>query len=130
MSDDSRDALGEEIAIEERTFANNKTPGIDGLSAEFYKFFWVKLKVLYLQAINCAIENDCLAASMRKGIITLIPKKDKNMLFLKNWRPLTMLTLDYKLYAKTLDRRMQTILPDIISQDHHTVRGSISISIK
>lgn len=34
-----------------------------------------------------------------------------------NWRPLSMLTVDYKIYAKVLAGRLQSVLPSIISQD-------------
>ena len=31
---------------------NEKSPGIDGFPAEFYKIFWVKLKYITLHALN------------------------------------------------------------------------------
>ena len=51
------------------------------------------------------------------GVLTLIPKKEKNRLFLKNWRPLTLLNTDYKIIAKTLSNRLIKILPFIIDED-------------
>lgn len=47
----------------------------------------------------------------------LIPKKTRNPLFLKNWRPLTMLNVDFKIYSKALASRIKRVLPDIISTD-------------
>lgn len=36
-----------------------------------------------------------LAESMKQGIITLIPKPNKEKPFLDNWRPVTLLNSDY-----------------------------------
>ena len=36
---------------------NNKTPGIDGFPAEFFKVFWCKLKILILRAFNLFYEK-------------------------------------------------------------------------
>ena len=39
-------------------------------------------------------------------IITLLPKKDRNILELKNWRPITLLNQDYKLATKAISQRI------------------------
>lgn len=100
-----------------RTMPNNKAPGLDGLPIEVYKVFWAKLGPLYHEAILEAKRNGQLRAMAKRGVITLIPKKDRDILFLTNWRPLTMLTCDYKILAKALANRMQPILPNIIHPD-------------
>ena len=46
-----------------------------------------------------------------------MPKKGRDTLSLKNWRPITLLNQDYKLYAKALATRLKTTLPDIIHSD-------------
>ncbi len=53
----------------------------------------------------------------KRGIITLLPKKEKNRLFLKNWRPISLLNIDYKIIAKILAIRLQEVLPTIINDD-------------
>ena len=96
---------------------NGKSPGSDGFSAEFYKFFWNDIKTPLIKCILYSIENGELSIEQRRGIITLIPKKDKNRLFLKNWRPLTLLNVDYKILAKLLSNRLCKVLPHIINED-------------
>ena len=57
-----------------------------------------------------------MSQDQRQGIITLSPKKNKLRQFLKNWRPITLLTVDYKLLAKSLAMRLATILPEFIDE--------------
>jgi len=53
--------------------ANNKSPGSDGLTVEFYKIFWSTLKEHYIKSINFSFENGELTALQKQGIIILIP---------------------------------------------------------
>lgn len=96
---------------------NNKSPGIDGLSAEFYKFFWGRLKVTLHAALKYAVEIGILHRSARRGLIQLIPKKNRDLLRLNNWRPITLLNLDYKILSKALALRMKGKLPFLIDED-------------
>jgi len=95
----------------------DKSPGTDGLTTEFYIHFWKHLKKYFLRAFNNILKTGKLSISQRQGIITLIPKGDKDPNLLKNWRPLTLLNQDYKFMAKCFADRLGTILPSIISSD-------------
>ena len=70
------------------TFAKDKTPVSEVLPIELYRTISGDVKT-----ILCAVFNECyainnLCTSMRRGIITLIPPKDKDLLLLKYWRPI------------------------------------------
>ena len=62
-----------------------------------------------------ATENGMLHETARRGIICLIPKKERDPLLVKIWRPIMLLNTDYKILAKLIAIRMKTILDDIIS---------------
>ena len=47
----------------------------------------------------------------------MIPKKNKDPLLLKNWRPITLLNVDYKLATKCIARRLEKVLPHLIERD-------------
>ena len=79
---------------------SDKSPGSDGLPADFYKVFWNSISDLLLKAFNDAYENRQFSLSQRRDVIKLIPKKDSDPLFIKNWRPITLLHCDYKIAAK------------------------------
>jgi len=106
-----------EILKSLKALKNGKTPGTDGLPPDFYKFFWVDIKSLVINSLKYALASNELSIEQKRGIINLIPKKNKNRLFLKNWRPISLLNTDYKLLAKTLALRLQNVLPNIINED-------------
>ena len=47
-------------------------------------------------------------------MITLIPKKGMDLVFLKNWRPITLLNTDYKILARVVSNRITPYLPKLI----------------
>ena len=94
---------------------NNKSPGSDGFSAEFFKFFWSDLKSFIVRAINSIYQNKKLPASQRLGIITCLPKGDKPRQYLKNWRPITLLNVFYKIISGCISLRIKSVLPYLIS---------------
>ena len=84
-----------------KTMASNNSPGTDGLPAEFCKVFWDYVKPFLLNALNCSYTNVHLSITQRRGLITLVPKKNKPANLLKNWRTITLLNCDYKIAAKS-----------------------------
>ena len=100
-----------------KTMTSNKSPGTDGLPAEFYKVFWDYVKPFLLNALNCSYTNGHLSITQRRGLITLVPKKNKPANLLKNWRPITLLNCDYKIAAKSIANRIKKVLPKIINND-------------
>lgn len=55
--------------------------------------------------------------SMRQAIITLLLKKDKNSLECSSYRPVSLLKTDVKILAKVLARRLERVIPTIVSPD-------------
>ncbi len=122
ISQEESDNLGKAITMEECELAMNqmadgKSPGEDGLPVEFYKTFWKQLRNTLFKAYKCSLEEGVLSSSMTRGVIRLLPKPLKNLLSLKNWRPITLLTVDYKILSKVLANRLKKILPKIINED-------------
>ena len=50
-------------------------------------------------------------------MISLLPKKNKDPLLLKNWRPITLLNVDYKIATKCIAMRLEKVLPEVINRD-------------
>ena len=102
-----------------KKFNKNKAPGIDGLSAELYLTFWNQLGPLLLDVFNETYELGILPQNMRVGVITLLEKKGKDRLKIDNWRPITLLGVDYKILTKCLGERLKKILPDLVHPDQN-----------
>ena len=58
-----------------------------------------------------------LSITQRRGLITLIPKKNKPTNLLKNWRPITLLNCGYKIATKSIASRIRKVLAKIINND-------------
>ena len=121
LPDDARESCEGLITEEELRKAvmameNNKSPGCDGLTSNFYKHFWPIFGKELTRVYNYAFNNGLLTVSQRRGIITLLFKKgDRTQL--KNWRPVTLLNTDYKILTKALANRLQEVLPLIVNSD-------------
>ena len=76
---------------------NNKSPGLDGFTVEFFKFFWIDIGLFILKSLNYGYRTGSLSITQKQGAITCIPKPNKSRCDLKNWRPISLLNVIYKL---------------------------------
>ena len=107
---------------------NNKSPGLDGYSAEFYKKFWPQLGDFFLNAIIENYENGALSNSQTEGVITCLPKTGKERNKLKIWRPISLLNTSYKLISLCITNRIRPLLHSIISPEQKGFIEGRSIS--
>ena len=115
------EALNGPITITElgsivKNMKNNKTPGIEGFPADFFKVFWKDLKTYVLRALNESYRNGILPPSLRQTVICCLPKGNKPRDNLKNWRPVSLTSVLYKTATNVIACRLKKILPDLISQ--------------
>ena len=97
-------------------FQNNKTPGNDGLTIEFYRAFWPLLGDLLVKCLNYSYRHGELSASQKQAVIVLIEKKDRDRRQIKNWRPISLINVDVKIGTKAIAKRMEKVLPQVTSQ--------------
>ena len=98
-----------------KSMQSNKSPGHDGLTKEFYKTFWNQIKQPFMNSIMEAREEKKLSTSQRQAVIKLIEKKERDKRFIKNWCPISLLNVDFKVIAKVLATRLIETLPKLIS---------------
>ena len=94
----------------------NKSAGADGLTVEFYSHFWDSLADPLVAVFNQSLERGELPESMKASVTRLIHKKDDKRL-LKNWRPISLLNVDYKICSKAASLRLARVLGSIINPD-------------
>ena len=95
---------------------SGKSPGSDGFPVEFYSRFWGLLGKDLVEILNFCFREGTLSDSQRRGVLRLLYKKDDPLL-LKNWRPISLLNIDYKIATKALSNRLRKVLPLILSED-------------
>ena len=95
-----------------RKMKRNKSPGYDGFTVEFYYFCWPVISKYVLASFNESFKSGHLSVSQRRGIITLLHKKNEPEL-LKNWRPISLLCVDYKLLTQVLAERLKNVIPHV-----------------
>lgn len=103
-----------------------KTPGSDGLPPEFFSMFWQFLAPYYCASLDHSIQMGSMSVSQRRGLITLVPKKGEDRRYISNWRPITLLNTDYKIYTKALALRLGRVM-DLLVHENQTgfMRGRL-----
>ena len=104
-----------ECAEAVKEMKNGKTPGTDGLTVEFYKIFWFDIKELMLKSFNYSFQTNSLSELQKLSLITLLPKTNKDLTNLSNWRPISILNVeDYRIMAKTIANRVKKVLTNLV----------------
>ena len=94
----------------------NKSPGLDGLSIEFYAKFWPVIGDLMVDVYNESFERGVLPESQRSAVFSLLFKKDDSN-DIANYRPISLTNVDYRIMAFVLAHRLQSVIDKIVSQD-------------
>ena len=96
--------------------ARRKAPGLDGFPMEFYLRFWPVLGSDLVDVLNSCFNSGCLSLSQRRGVISLSFKKG-DRLDPKNWRPISLLNVDYKLAARVIAGRLLKVIHLVVDKD-------------
>lgn len=95
----------------------NKSPGPDGLPNEYYKSFKSTLSPFLLATFQHIIAEKLPPTEMLHATVITIPKPGKPIDIVANYRPVSLLNCDIKLYSKLLADRINKILPSLVHPD-------------
>jgi hypothetical protein len=98
-----------------KTMKNGSAGGPDGLSVKFVKKFWHFFRVPLKKYADFCTVNGTITNSFSTASIKLIPKKG-DLSKIKNWRPISLLNVLYKIIAKSLNNRLKKIAPFVLSR--------------
>ncbi len=93
---------------------SGKSPGLDGLTSEFYKYFAEQVAPILVKVFNTCFQNKSLTPSQHLAIIILLFKKGDSRL-LGNYRLISLTNSDYKILAYILTARLEEHLTDVIA---------------
>ena len=93
--------------------ASMKSPGLDGLTYEFYKGVWGVIGVKFVEILQVQLDRFKLVESDTMGAIKLIPKVE-GIPRVDELRPITLLNTDYKLLTKWMVFRLKPLMGKVI----------------
>lgn len=111
--------------------SRHKAQGPDGIGAAFYHHFGDELAEALVQVFNDVRRRRLLPPSMRQYNVVLIPKKIPHTATTRSvndYRPISLLRSDYKVLAKVLASRLDSILWKVVGQ--HQIYGIRKRSIQ
>ena len=83
----------------------------------------VDLEHFILRSLNYGYRIGSLSTSQKQGLITCLPKPNKARDKLKNWRPISLLNMIYKMTSTAISNRIKLVLQNLIHDDQ---KGFIS----
>ena len=105
----------DEASVALKSMKNNKSPGSDGFTVEFFKFFWRQLGAFVVKSLNNGFRKGELSSTQKEGIIICHTKREQIKRPDKNWRPISLLNVVYKIGSTCITNRLKRV-PAIFDQ--------------
>jgi hypothetical protein len=104
----------EEIKLVVFSLKHNSAPGPDGIPAEFFQDFWDLIHIELWNLFKDFYDGVLDIKRLNFGLVTLIPKVD-NPTDMRNFRPICLLNVCYKIITKVLTNRLASCITKVIS---------------
>ena len=122
LNQKERSCLNTKITLNEikkaiMSLKSGKSPGPDGLGNELYKHLKDKLAPYLLKMYEHAYNEKSLPPSLNEAIITVLPKKDRDLELVTSYRPISLLNSDQKILAKILAMRLSAFMNQLVHSD-------------
>ncbi|GJS70092.1 RNA-directed DNA polymerase, eukaryota, reverse transcriptase zinc-binding domain protein [Tanacetum coccineum] len=98
---------------------SSKAPSPDGFFFAFVKKYWDDIRVYIMKYVNIFLDTGSLPHGSSSSFFTLIPKVN-NPIFIKDFRPISLICVHYKIIAKILANRLAKVIDKIVSHEQST----------
>ena len=104
----------------------SSAPGIDGFQVNWLRKFWASFKLVTFYAINECYRTGTLTSPLRTGVIRLLRKGQKDPTLTGNYRPISLLSIHYKLASCCITQRLRPLVGKVIgTQQKAYVPGNV-----
>lgn len=104
----------EDIANTISHLNNNKAPGPDGLTAEFYKTLKEEITGSLHTLYNSMMNGEQYFPTCREAHIKVLPKKGRDPEQPSSYHPISLINQDAKILSKILANRLAEVIPKLI----------------
>ncbi|GJQ99376.1 RNA-directed DNA polymerase, eukaryota [Tanacetum coccineum] len=114
VEDLDRNIANDEIKAAVWACGENKSPGPDGYTFEFFRQYWDIIGSDFCAAVDWFFVSGTLPRGCNSSFIALIPKVT-DAKFVTDFRPISLIGSVYKVITKILANRLSTVISDLVS---------------
>lgn len=107
----------EEISLAIKQLKNNKAPGPDGLSNDFYKILAPHIVDTLVSVFNTILAGQDVPLYFNSALLKVLHKPGRDPDFPASYRPISLLNSDYKLLTKIIADRLKCVIHHIVHSD-------------
>jgi exonuclease III len=105
-----------EVDLAVKNMPPGKAPGPDGFTTDFFHHCWEMIKEDVWRVVEESRTSGKVLTALNATFITLIPKEER-VTHPKQFRPISLCNVIYKIVTKVIANRLKPILPFIISNE-------------
>ena len=132
LTDEQREIIEQPITVQDLKNALFKmreegSPGPNGLTVKFFKTFFDELSPLFMKLLDAAFTHGILTKDFKLSYTILLPKDSGSLLDVKNFRPISLLNITFKMITKALSNKISPFLENLVHPDQAAVIRGRSI---
>jgi hypothetical protein len=104
----------------------NSAPGLDGFTVNWLRIFWQDLGTITMNALNDCFDNSGLTGLLKTAIVRLLRKGIKDPTIAGNYRPISLLSIHYKLASCAITQRIKPAVNIVVGRQQKAyVEGNV-----
>ena len=106
----------------------HSAPGLDGFTVSWVRHFWSDLEEICYIAINRCYEKGQLTTLLKTAIMKLLRKGDKCKFEATNYRPISLLSVFYKIASGAITRRLEKVIDKVVGRNQKAYSSKKNIT--